>query len=49
MGVFDVVDCYCFDRDRDQDVDEFDLNEFIDCATGPAVPWSQDLVSNCNP
>jgi hypothetical protein len=41
--------CDCFNRDGDNDVDDWDYGAFEDCATGPGIPWSQELMPECNP
>ncbi len=48
-GSYDVATCFCFDAERDQDVDEFDLRRFTDCATGPGVVWQASMVPDCVP
>ncbi len=32
--------CICFDRNEDDRIDQTDLTEFINCATGPSIPAS---------
>ncbi len=48
-GAYDAETCQCFDRGHDNDVDEYDLTSFLDCATGPAVLWTQELAPFCQP
>ncbi|HOQ88279.1 MAG TPA: hypothetical protein PLQ89_21455 [Phycisphaerae bacterium] len=38
-GSFDTETCGCADRDRDGDVDINDAGAFIECATGPHIPF----------
>lgn len=48
-GLSGASNCNCFDRGHDGDVDAFDLLQFATCATGPAIPWSQELTPACQP
>ncbi|HPU25454.1 MAG TPA: BNR-4 repeat-containing protein [Phycisphaerae bacterium] len=41
--------CHCFDRAGDEAIDATDLEEFINCATGPAVIWEPALTPACIP
>ena len=38
-GTFDAEHCRCLDHNHDNDVDTPDLLSFMNCATGPGVPW----------
>jgi len=38
-GSFDLEACVCTDRDRDGDVDLNDAGAFLECATGPEIPF----------
>ena len=49
-GAYDILTCQCFDRDLNNIVgDEYDISGFLDCATGPAVAWRQELAPACDP
>ena len=39
---FDEENCGRFDRDEDLDVDTLDVAKFIDCGTGPDVPFDPE-------
>ena len=41
--------CGCLDRDSNNAVDSDDLVQFLNCASGPGVPWSQALTPPCVP
>jgi hypothetical protein len=41
--------CHCFDRAGDETIDAEDLEEFMNCATGPGIPWEQALTPLCIP
>ena len=41
--------CDCFNRVADNVIDGPDLNAFLNCFTGPNVPWSQAVTPNCTP
>jgi len=41
--------CRCFNRDGDSDVDGNDLVDFIECATGPGVPFGSSPTPLCVP
>ncbi len=41
--------CACFDRDFNDQVNEFDFTAFKNCLTRPAVPWSQESTPLCEP
>lgn len=41
------LECACLDRNGDERISDADVVEFIKCATGPAVPWTQDAAPLC--
>jgi len=41
--------CACFDHNFDSAITESDVTDFINCATGPAVPWAAENVPFCFP
>ena len=48
-GVFDPLNCARFDRDRNTLIDEWDLLEFENCATGPEIPLDpEDPPVDCD-
>lgn len=41
--------CHCFDRAGDAYIDVIDLEEFMNCATGPAIAWDPGTTPSCIP
>lgn len=41
--------CHCFDRAGDEYIDAADLEQFMNCVTGPAVMWDHALTPTCIP
>lgn len=49
LDLFDPGLCHCFDRDGSDTIDADDLNAFLDCVTGPSIPWTTGLAPSCIP
>jgi hypothetical protein len=41
--------CECLNKVNDTTIDGSDFLEFMQCATGAEVPWTQLLTPDCNP
>jgi hypothetical protein len=37
--LLDPVYCACFDREPDGEIDRDDLDKFLNCVSGPTIPW----------